>query len=139
MKQFIENLFNDPYFQQEAPLPEKDILLTQRELVREGYPFLPLSYLKFLQAANGVMGVDSALLGIPPTANGELDIVAYNVMFNQTNNMVIIGYDEFNFLVYNHAVQKYQLIDREDNLVIEEFTEDEIKFALNSVINIQNE
>lgn len=139
MQQFIENLINSPLYQQEEPLPEKDVITAQKELVRDGFPFLPLDFVAFLQKVNGVSGVDSAILGIPPTANEQLDILAFNMIFNQTADMVILGYDDFNFLVYNHSLNIYQLIDREDNIVVEEFKQNELKYALNSILHVNDD
>ncbi len=136
MKKLMEFLTSHKEFDIEAPLDAKDLILLQKNFAKNNYPMLPLSFLHFLQHANGISTGESVILGINDGAGEVPDIVMYNQMFNQTNDQVIIGYDDFDFLVYNHTSQKYQLIDREDNVVVEEYAEDDLEYALTSVLHI---
>lgn len=135
MKNFVSMLKKSADISIEAPLESKNVILTQKELVRNGYPFLPVSFLEFLQLCNGISGIDSAILGVSPDGSDNLDIIAYNQLFNATADLVIIGYDDFAFLVYNRAQNLYQLVDRDSNMVLEGYQEQELKYALNTILH----
>ena len=107
--------------------------------MRVGFPFLPTDFLEFLRHYNGVKASDSAILGIPPLENPELDIKAFNQEFNAAPDKVILGYDDFVFLIYDHENKVYQLVDKSGALVLEEFAEDELGYALNSVLHVDEE
>lgn len=139
MEKFLNLLAHNKYLHKEEPLAVKDVILTQKKLVKRGYPFLPEAFLRFLQHYNGVSANDSAILGIPPLAESKLDIVKYNCEFNLNASLVILGYDDFGFLVYNHTLNCYQLVDKGGNMVLEEFADDELEYALISVLHVDAE
>lgn len=134
MKRFLKLLAQSRYAKTEQPLAVNDVILLQKELIRDGHPFVPEEYLRFLQIYNGVRGVDSVLLGIN-TKEPELDLLQYNQAFNETKNMVILGYDDYSHLVYNSALKEYQIIDNLSEMVVEEFAENELEYALNVIFN----
>lgn len=139
MEKFLNLLAHNKYLHKEEPLAVKDVILTQKKLVKRGYPFLPAAFLRFLQHYNGVSANDSAILGIPPLAESKLDIVKYNREFNHNASLVILGYDDFGVLVYNHPLNCYQLVDKGGNMVLEEFADDELEYALISVLHVDAE
>lgn len=139
MEKFLNLLAHNKYLHKEEPLAVKDVILTQKKMVKRGYPFLPEAFLRFLQHYNGVSANDSAILGIPPLAESKLDIVKYNREFNHNASLVILGYDDFGFLVYNHPLNCYQLVDKGGNMVLEEFADDELEYALISVLHVDAE
>lgn len=139
MGKFLKLLERNKYVHKEEPLAVKDVILAQKDLVKRGYPFLPTAFLEFLQCYNGLSANDSAILGIPPLVESKLDIVKYNREFNHSASLVILGYDDFGFLVYNHPLNCYQLVDKGGNMVLEEFADDELEYALISVLHVDAE
>lgn len=139
MKQFLNFLAQSKYVELEKPLEIKDVIQAQKELVREGFPFLPTDFLEFLRHYNGVKAVDSAILGIPPLRHPDLDIKAFNQEFNTDSDKVILGYDDFGFLIFDAQNKLYQLVDRGGVMVLEEFADDELGYALNSVLHVDEE
>lgn len=137
MRRFLKFLEQNKTVKLEAPLAVKDVIRTQKELMRDGYPYIPEGYLKFLQIYNGVKGQDSALLGINPQRT-ELDLLEFNRTSNDTNDQVILGYDEFCYLVYNSSSQQYQIVDNDIASVVEEFATDELEYALNVILNVDD-
>ena len=119
----------------EEPLNVVDIIKTQKELVRIGCPFLPVDYIEFLTHFNGLRASDCAILGIAPLSDTQLDIVKFNAAYNNSSNIAILGYDDSVFLVYDNIEQKYKLIDKANSVVIEEFLNDELVFAINSILH----
>ncbi len=139
MESFLDYLKQCRYIELENPLAMKDVIQAQKELVRAGFPFLPVAFLNFLRHYNGVKAEDSAILGIPPLKNPMLDIKMFNCEHNVAADKVILGYDDFCFLVYDTENKVYQLVDRSSPLVVEEFAEDELGYALNSVLHVDEE
>ena len=136
MKRFLELIDNSKICYKEKPLQSIDIIKTQKELVKSGCPFLPSEFIDFLKQYNGVMASDSAILGIPPLENERLNIVDFNAEYNALLNIAILGYDDSAFLVYDNAENKYKLIDRYDGIMLDEYLEDELVYALNSILHI---
>ena len=139
MTDFLDFLARSKYVELEKPLEIKDVIQAQKELVREGFPFLPTDFLEFLRHYNGVKAADSAILGIPPLPHPDLDIKSFNQEFNTDSDKVILGYDDFGFLIYDSQNKVYQLVDRGGVMVLEEFAEDELGYALNSVLHVDEE
>lgn len=139
MDKILSLLSENNYIKLEAPLDVRNVIGAQKELTRHGVPILPEGFIKFLRCYNGLSCQDSCVLGIPPVNNSRLDIVEFNEEFNNSSDMVILGYDDFGYLVYNSSTKTYQLIDKDGGLVIEEFMEDELEYALISIIHINYE
>lgn len=139
MQRVLNLLSQGKYLHTEAPLDVKDVILAQKNMVKKGYPFLPVGFLNFLQNYNGVSANDSAVLGIPPLADDGLNIIKFNREFNRDDSSVILGYDDFCFLVYNKPLNCYQLVDKSGDMVLEEFTEDELEYALISILHVDTE
>ena len=120
----------------EKPLQLIDVIKTQKDLVKMGCPFLPVEFIDFLKQFNGVSASDCAILGIPPLDDNRLNIVEYNMQFNASDDVAIIGYDDSAYLIYDNSENKYKLIDKNDMIVLEEFLNDELVYALNSILHI---
>lgn len=119
----------------EEPLNIVDIIKTQKELVRMECPFLPADFIEFLTTFNGIRASDCAILGISPLQDKALDIVEFNNQFNDSPDTAILGYDDSVFLIYDNTENNYKLIDKNNMMVVEEFLNDELVFALNSILH----
>lgn len=139
MEKLTEFLAQCGYVHLEKPLNVKNVVLAQKELTRQGLPMLPQLFLDFLRQYNGVSAQDSKILGVPPLENANLDIIEFNRDFNQSADMVILGYDDFGFLVYNAAAKTYQLVDKDSAMVLEEFADNELEYAVMSVLHVSYE
>jgi len=131
---FVQILKENGYIPQNTPFTKKDVIESQKELVKKGYPFLPLEFIGFLKSYNGLRGEDSAVLGIAPK-DKSLDIIVFNEIHNESDDMVILGYDEFCFLVYDEQQKDYLLVDRETGDELESFSADGLPEALNSILH----
>lgn len=120
----------------EAPLKTVDVIKTQKELVKLGCPFLPVEYIDFLKQYNGVSSSDCAILGIPPLDDDRLNIVEYNSQFNASSDITILGYDDDAYLVYDNQENNYKLVERTTMQVLEVYSNDELVYALNSILHI---
>lgn len=134
MMNLINILKENGYEVEETPFAKQDVIETQKQLVRMGYPFLPLEFVSFLKSYNGLRGEDSAVLGIDPK-DKSLDIITFNEIHNGSKDMVILGYDDFCFLVYDEKEKDYLLVDRDTGDELESFSVDGLPEALSSIVH----
>ncbi len=136
MIELINYIKKSNFYHKEKPLQVTDIIKTQRELVRQGCPFLPTAFIEFLKYFNGIRASDSAILGIAPLDDKSLNIVDFNVRLNASKDVAILGYDDEVFLIYDGTEDKYKLIDKHDMVVIDHFLNDELAYAINSILHL---
>lgn len=120
------------------PLQKKDIIAAQKELNKDKLSSLPADFIRFLEKCNGVEGVDSTILGIPPIQNQTLDLIAFNKLKNTPQGMIILGYDDFCFLVFDNNQEQYALISHDLQTTLETFEKEEWEDALLSIIHFDN-
>lgn len=134
MKRLLEQIAQTNRYKKEAPLETIDIIQTQKTLVKDGYPFLPVEFIEFLKHHNGLSATDSAVLGILKN-NSPLDICTYNKVFNAIENTAILAYDDMTYLVFDNDENTYKLVDRTDFVTIDEYLSGELVYALNSILH----
>ena len=135
MKRLLAQIAKSNRYIKEAPLEAVDIIKTQKKLVQQGYPFLPVEFIDFLKYHNGLSTSDSAVLGIPPLENESLNILTFNQNYNAVANTAILGYDDMYYLLFDNLKQRYMLVDRIGFDVIEEYLSDELVYAINSILH----
>lgn len=116
----------------------KDLADFQTQMFQAGLPTLPFEYTDFLKAINGLKSDETVILGIG-LKNTNFDLFKFNKKFNKNSDSLILAYDDMTFLLYNKAEKKYVLIDRDWSDAFEEFTNNELEFALISIIHLDNE
>ena len=97
---------------------------------------VPDEYLQLLRFSNGLRGNGSLLAGIYPE-NPELpDLLRLNLRVRHPlcRDLIILGVNEMDYLGYNHKWQVYQIIDKDDFEVLEEYHE--LTAALNDILKI---
>ena len=78
------------------------------------------------------------IFGINPRSY-YLDIFAQNDMLDLPNKseIIILGYDEFEYLAYNEKKQLYQIIDKETLDVLQTYTN--LSLAIQYLLKIEDE
>ena len=117
MIELINYIKKSNFYHKEKPLQVTDIIKTQRELVRQGCPFLPTAFIEFLKYFNGIRASDSAILGIAPLDDKSLNIVDFNVRLNASKDVAILGYDDEVFLIYDGTEAYANGVSSEDRQV----------------------
>ena len=119
-----------------APVNTQKIILCQKELTQNGNAMLPDAFLVLLHNFNAVSYDGARIFGITPENKIFMDIVLSNQMspLSGKQNMVVLGCDEFDYLAYNTETQTYQIIDKEDLEVLEEYSE--IEPAVKHILKI---
>ena len=97
---------------------------------------IPAEYQRFLLYFNGLSYQGSYLGGIYPQSDTLTDLLCLNKKIHHplSHDLIILGFNEMDYLGYNHKWQVYQLIDKQDLEVLEEYAE--IEPALNHLLKI---
>lgn len=139
----MNNLFNIMSKQQliklGSPVKAKDIILCQKQLLSNRFPTIPDSFLKILHTFNAVSFNGSHIFGISPENQYLTDIFKANISHNRNPNILLLGCNEFDYLGYNQLSKSYQIIDKEDAEVLEEYPERELELALTYILKIIDE
>ena len=114
----------------------QQIIRCQKQLKQNNIAPVPDEYLQLLRFSNGLRGNGSLLAGIYPE-NPELpDLLRLNLRVRHPlcRDLIILGVNEMDYLGYNHKWQVYQIIDKDDFEVLEEYHE--LTAALNDILKI---
>ena len=133
MQKFINSLKKRRVFKGED-LDSESLIVAQKLLVNMHLDFLPHSYIDFLKNFNGVKSDGAYLFGA--TVDDDLDIIDKNEQMKRPKNCILLGYNEFDTLVFNFKKHLYQIIDREDFTVIDEYAEQDIGYALSQILSV---
>lgn len=114
----------------------KDAILYQKELMKHNFPKLPTSFIEFLHSCNAVSYDGAKVFGISPKHKNFLDIIKENSnnKLTQSQKMIVLGYDAFDYLAYNQEKSNYQIIDKQDLEVLEEYND--LELALLYILKI---
>lgn len=133
MQNFIQSLKKRRIFKGED-LDSESLIVAQKLLVNMHLDFLPHSYVEFLKNFNGIKANGAYLFGA--TVDDDLDIIDKNEQMRRPKNCILLGYNEFDILVYNFKKHLYQIIDREDFTIIDEYKEEDIGYALSQIFSV---
>lgn len=133
MNGFIEELSGKNFICGEK-LEQEALIIAQKILVGSGMDFIPHSYIEFLKKYNGIKADGAYLFGA--TIDDELDIVDKNQEMAKPEKTVILGYNDFDILVYNYENKQYEVIDRDDFQVLDTYSEKDIDYALRQIFNV---
>ena len=87
------------------------------------FPF-PKEYLSFLKEINGIKGDDARVFGIDADEKSSFnDAVVQNIKLNRQDKdkVVVLGYNVFDYLVYDSGTKEYQFRDKEDDVIVSVF------------------
>ena len=133
MNNFTEQLKNQNIASGEKLEPEA-LIVAQKVLFGMGLKGIPQSYADFLKQYNGVKANGAYLFGA--TVDDELDIIDCNEQISKPEKTLLLGYNDFDLLVFNFITKQYQIVDREDMEVLDSYPETEIDYALAQIFNV---
>ena len=115
-----------------------DILQFQQILHQSRYACLPQEFINFLYAHNGINNNRNIICGIKHHPQSD-DILTLNQQIKHPlhKDLIFLGFDEFDYLAYNQKHQIYQIIDKADLEVIEEYQD--FASALQYILKIEDE
>ena len=124
MQELIQTLKNLPLMLTAKPATAEQIIRTQQDLKINQIAMIPQAFTQLLHQINTIEFDGSYLLGINPRSY-YLDIFAENEMLSlpDKENLLILGYDEFDYLAYNQPEDCYQIIDKDSFAVLQRFSD----------------
>ena len=91
----------------------RKILIYKIEMKKKKLPELPSEFADFLKECNGVRGSGCEIYAVNPDGPFS-DILAENLLAGMGGSGgVILGYNDFDFLVYDAENREYQLRDKD--------------------------
>lgn len=123
MQKLIQTLQNLPLRLTAKPASTEQIIRTQQDLKINNIAAIPQDFTELLHQINTIEHDGCYLFGINPRSY-YLDIFAENEMINLPNkeNLLILGYDDFDYLIYNQTKECYQIIDKDSIEVLQTFS-----------------
>lgn len=112
----------------------ENLIFAQRALNRLFIAPIPQEYIIFINLQNSFECSGCRLYGILPGNGNPLDIVNANLCAGlpDSNKKIVLGENEFDYLVFNYDCDAYQIVDKEDFEVLEEYTD--LETALNHIL-----
>ena len=132
MIDLIEEL-KDKNFTKGEDLEAESLIIAQKVLHNMGLGLIPQSYADFLKHYNGIKYDGCYLFGA--TVDDDLDIIDKNQQMQKPENMLLLGYNEFDLLCFDYVAKQYLIIDRADFEVLYTFTEDERDYAISRILS----
>ena len=133
MTDFAEQLKTQKFSTGEK-LESEALITAQKILFNMGLPSIPQTYADFLKQYNGLKANGAYLFGA--TVDNDLDIVDLNEQMTKPDGTLLLGYNDFDLLVFNFANKQYQIVDREDMEVLDSYQEKEMDYALAQIFNV---
>ena len=133
MSDFTEQLKTQKFGAGEKLEPEA-LITAQKILFNAGLVGIPQTYADFLRQYNGIKANGAYLFGA--TVDNDLDIVDLNEQMAKPGGTLLLGYNDFDLLVFNFANKQYQIVDREDMEVLDSYHETEMDYALAQIFNV---
>ena len=136
MQNFINKINQISGIVTDSSLTPAQIIRCQKQLKQNNIATVPDECLQLLRFSNGLRGNGSLLAGIYPENPEFPDLLRLNLRVRHPlcRDLIILGVNEMDYLGYNHKWQVYQIIDKDDFEVLEEYHE--LTAALNDILKI---
>ena len=136
MQNFINKINQISGIVTDSSLTPAQIIRCQKQLKQNNIAPVPDEYLQLLRFSNGLRGNGSLLAGIYPENPEFPDLLRLNLRVRHPlcRDLIILGVNEMDYLGYNHKWQVYQIIDKDDFEVLEEYHS--LTAALNDILKI---
>lgn len=106
---------------QENEEVEKNIRADMRELLVErtmlknaGFPIWDEEFDELLKHFNGIYYDGAFVFGIKPESKVYSDVLSENRILCAPENLLLLGYNEWDYLAFNNERKEYQLLDKDD-------------------------
>lgn len=116
------------------PLSPQNLIYAQKTLLKFGFAEIPEEACNFLHHINGFTDEGCHIFGIIPEPLNFMDIINVNILNKEKlkQKQLILADNEFDFLIFDSKSKSYQIIDKQDLAVLEEYNN--LEQGLNSII-----
>ena len=138
MKKIINKIKELPFGSAGSAAPSLHIISMQQDLKFNNLPTMPTEFTELLHHTNTINYDGVFIFGINPNSY-FLDILSENLRLELPNseNILILGGDDFEYLAYNPKDDCYQIIDKDDMKVLETYSR--LPEALSYILKIDDE
>lgn len=135
MQNFVAKISARNDIEKQAALNPAQIINCQKQLRQNNIAPIPEAYLELLHIYNGLYLNGTWLAGIHDDRT-NLDLCLLNIQAKHplSRDIIILGCDDFDYLAFNHKWQAYQIIDKDDLEVLEEYQQ--LEQALNHLLKL---
>ena len=115
MLDFISSISNTD-LGKNSPATSADLSLARIALKKSDLPNLPEEYSQVLLKFNGLSNEGAVLLGVEKGNNFFPNVITYNQNFfkGTKTDFLILGYDNFYYLIFDEKDNKYKIVDQDD-------------------------
>lgn len=92
----------------------RNVMIARTELKRENFPVWTSEFETLLQNFNGICHNGAFVFGLKPEKEFLSDVLEENLILCPPENMLFLGYNDWDYLVYDAAAAEYQLADKDD-------------------------
>lgn len=133
---YINLIKNTPDIRCGKPLQNEQLLRCRQFLHQQQIALPPDTFIELLKHFNGLILEDAAIFGILPEPGRFTELGTENIRIAHPlrSDLIILGADGFDLLAYNAKYEVYQIIDKQDFEVLEEY--EEFIPALNHILKI---
>lgn len=119
-------------------LIEKDIISYQKEMITNGYNYLPDIVINFLKKYNGFLLENRCLWGINTNQKYKYDILGENNIAENPSpeELTLLGETETTYIAWQKSTNSYSMIDKSDFSVIHQF--DNFQNAVRYILKIDD-
>lgn len=110
----------------------------QQHLKQNKMALLPTEFVSFLHLYNGINFNGGVICGIYDYGNlQDISTLNHFVKHPLHKDLSFLGYDDFDYLAYNQKYNVYQIIDKSDLEVLEEYSD--FSSAVQHILKINDE
>lgn len=114
MKEIIELIRNNQEIEHGEAADARLVMITRTELKKNGFPVWTTEFEQLLAHFNGIFHNGAFIFGLKPENDIFSDLLNENMILCPPENLLFLGYSEWDYLVYDASAQEYQLVDKDD-------------------------
>lgn len=136
----MDNIYNilQTITGQNSSISSTLIITTQQELRQNNFPLMPERFIEFLHHFNGLTYNDATIFGIYTKENyNDISITNTSIFHPLHKDLLFLGHNSFDYLAFNRRHEVYQIIDKVDFQVLEEYTD--FSLAVRHILKIDDE
>lgn len=124
MEEFLEEIRSNKMIRTAPKADVRNIISCKNNLKENHIVVFPEDYTSFVKNINGIVGDSISLYGVCPDSKlGFSDIAEENSSLTKfdKNRFIVLGYNKYDYLVYDEEEKAYQARDQFDGIVFERF------------------
>lgn len=114
MQNIIELIRDNPEIEKNDGVDVRLLMIEKTALKKDFFPIWTEDFDLLLKHYNGIYADGAEVWGIKPSVEFYSDIREENLALCPPEDLIILGYNEWDYLVFNAEENEYQLLDKND-------------------------